>query len=359
MKNLSVILTTVSLLLSVFIGIVLSRSNSGSAAQSGDSDTLLIGLSMDTLQEARWQVDRDIFIETAAAHGAEVNVASANSDDSTQIRDVNSMISAGVDVIVIIPHDGQAMSEGVRQAHAAGIPVIAYDRLITNSDLDLYITFDNVKVGEAQAQFLVDNLPTPGKGKIVRIYGAPTDNNAKMFKQGQDNILQPYIDRGDITVIHEDWAENWEPANAKKITNAAITNNGTAFDAILASNDGTAGGAIQALKEEGLVGKILVTGQDAEMAACQRIVDGSQAMTIYKPIKSLASSAAELAVKMANGSPVIARGSVDNGQVEVPSIFLPITSVDKDNMMDTVVADGFHSFEEVYRNVPENKRPKR
>ncbi|EDY83012.1 hypothetical protein VDG1235_2635 [Verrucomicrobiia bacterium DG1235] len=357
MKNLSVLLTTLSLILSVLIGIVISRSHTGTDSSSPDHK-LLIGLSMDTLQEARWQVDRDVFLARAKELGAEVSVASANSDDSTQIRDVNSMISAGVDVIVIIPHDGQAMSEGVRQAHQAGIPVIAYDRSIQDSDLDLYITFDNVKVGEAQAQYLIDHLPSPGKGRIVRIYGAPTDNNAKMFKQGQDNILQPYIDRGDIEVIHEDWAENWEPANAKKITNAAITNNGSDFHGILASNDGTAGGAIQALKEEGLVSKIIVTGQDAEMAACQRIVDGSQIMTIYKPIKALASTAAELAVSMATGQPIIARGEIDNGFKTVPSIFLPITSVDKSNMMQTVIADGFHSFEEVYRNVPEAERPR-
>lgn len=354
MKNTSIWLTVVSLILSVIIGLTLARGSGESSDKTHKK--VVIGLSMDTLKEARWQVDQRIFVDRAKELGAEVKVSSANSDDTIQMRDVNSMISDGVNAIVIIPHDGAAMSKAVAAAHAANIPVIAYDRLITNSDLDLYVTFDNVKVGEAQAQYLVDAIH--GKGKIVRIYGAPTDNNAKLFKQGQDNVLKPYIDRGDIKVIHEDWADNWEPQRAKQITNAAITNHGHDFVAILVSNDGTAGGAIQALKEEGLMGKVLVTGQDAELAASQRIVEGSQAMTIYKPIKSLATTAAELAVKMATGKPLIAKSELNNGKVMVPSVFLPVTVVTKDNMMQSVIADGFHSFEDVYRNVPEDQRPK-
>ena len=353
MKNINVLLASISFALSILIGLVISQSGG-----SGDETTgkkLVIGLSMDTLQEARWKVDRDLFVERAESLGAEVKVNSANSDDSVQLRDVNSFISNKVDVIVIIPHDGAAMAKGVENAHEAGIPVIAYDRLITDTELDLYVTFNNVRVGEVQAQYLVDALG--GKGNIVRIYGAPTDNNAKLFKQGQDNVLQPYIDRGDIKVVHEDWATGWQPQIAKQITNAAITNNGHDFVGILASNDGTAGGAIQALKEEGLAGKIIVTGQDAELAATQRIVDGAQAMTIYKPVKTLATQAAEYAVKLAKGKPFVAQHELHNGHSMVPSVFLPVTAVDKNNIQDTVIADGFHSFEDVYRNVPEDQRP--
>ena len=355
MKNINVLLASISFVLSVLIGIVLSQS--GDDKSKDENKKWVIGLSMDTLQEARWQVDRDIFVAKANALGAEVKVNSANSDDSIQLRDVNSFISNKVDVIVIIPHDGAAMAQGVRNAQEAGIPVIAYDRLITDVQLDLYITFDNIKVGEAQAKYLVDALG--GRGDIVRIYGAPTDNNAKLFKQGQDNILQPYIDSGAIKVVHEDWATGWQPQVAKQITNAAITNHGHNFQAILASNDGTAGGAIQALKEEGLAGKIIVTGQDAELAATQRIVDGTQAMTIYKPVKTLASQAAEYAVKMAQGKPIIAKFELDNGHSLVPSSFLPVTVVDKSNILETVIADGFRTYEDVYRNVPEDQRPKK
>lgn len=355
MKNINVLFAAISFALSVLIGLVLSQN--GEQSSEPADKKIVIGLSMDTLQEARWKVDRDLFVARANALGAEVMVNSANSDDSVQLRDVNSFISNGVDVIVIIPHDGAAMAQAVRNAHEAGIPVIAYDRLITGVELDLYVTFNNVKVGEVQAQYLVDALG--GEGNIVRIYGAPTDNNAKLFKQGQDNILKPYIDRGAIKVVHEDWATGWQPQVAKQITNAAITNNGHNFTAILASNDGTAGGAIQALKEEGLAGQILVTGQDAELAATQRIVDGTQAMTIYKPVKTLATRAAEYAVKLAEGKPFVAQFELDNGFSLVPSVFLPVTAVDKTNIQETVIADGFRTFEDVYRNVPQEQRPAR
>ncbi len=355
MKNVFVWLVVVVFVVSAIAGLSVARG--GLSANAEKSHKLLIGLSMDTLKEPRWQVDQKLFVERATQLGATVKVSSANGDDAIQIRDVNSMISDGVDVIVIIPHDGAAMSKAVQNAHAANIPVIAYDRLITNSDLDLYVTFDNVKVGEAQAQYLVDALK--GKGKIVRVYGSPTDNNSKLFKQGQDNVLKPYIDRGDIKVIHEDWADNWEPQRAKQIVNAAITNHGHDFQGVLASADGVAGGAIQALKEEGLMGKVLVTGQDAELAAVQRIVDGSQAMTIYKPIRKLAREAAELAVKLAGKKPLITREGLDNGQVIVPSVFLPIITVDKENMVQTVIDDGFQSYDDVYRNVPVAQRPPR
>lgn len=338
---------------SIVMGLTVAMGHLGANAKAHHK--LVIGLSMDTLKEPRWLADQKYFEQRATQLGAEVKVSSANGDDAVQIRDVNSMISDGVDVIVIIPHDGAAMSKAVQNAHAANIPVIAYDRLITGCDLDLYVTFDNVKVGEAQAQYLVDALK--GKGKIVRVYGSPTDNNSKLFKLGQDNVLKPYIERGDIKVIHEDWADNWEPQRAKQIVNAAITNHGHDFQGILASADGVAGGAIQALKEEGLLGKVLVTGQDAELAAVQRVVEGSQAMTIYKPIRKLASAAAELAVKMAGKKPLITKEELNNGKVMVPSIFLPIITVDKENMVQTVVADGFQSFDDVYRNVLPAQRP--
>ena len=153
-----------------------------------------------------------------------------------------------------------------------------------------------------------------------------------------------------MEVLFEDWAEDWKPDSAKKITNAAITKNGPNFDAILASNDGTAGGAIQALTEEGLAGKIIVTGQDADLAACQRIAQGTQAMTVYKPIQSIATQAAELALKLAQRKPVIARDAVDNGTVDVPTVLLDIISVTKENLRENVVKDGFRKEADVFQS---------
>jgi D-xylose transport system substrate-binding protein len=310
-------------------------------------DKPVIGLSLDTLKEERWQHDRDTIIAEAKKLGATVIVQSANSDDTRQVRDVESLISRNVDVLLIVPHNGSAMSRAVKSANDAKIPVIAYDRLILNANIDYYLTFDNVKVGEAQASYAVAHFPKDHKPRIVRIYGAPTDNNAKLFKQGQDNVLEPLIKAGKVEVVHEDWALDWKPENGKKIMNAAITKAGRTIDAVVASNDGTAGGAIQALIEEGLGGKVLVTGQDADLAACQRIMRGTQSMTIYKPLKNLAALAAQIAVEVAQGKKPAATSTLDNGSKKVSSIFEKVISVDKDNMMSTVVADGFHKAEEL------------
>lgn len=345
-----IILVVASLVLSVATGLALARGSAG-GGQAGGSDAggPVIGLSMDTLKEARWQRDRDHFVARATELGAEVKVQSANSDDTRQIADVTSLLASGIDALVVVPHDGAAMAKAVELAREAGVPLIAYDRMITDCDLDLYLSFDNVKVGELQARWLVEHLP-PGPARIVRIYGAPTDNNAKLFKAGQDAVLEPLIAAGRIEVVHEDWAADWDPANAKKIMNAAITRNGDAFIAVLASNDGTAGGAIQALKEAGRESQVLVTGQDADLVACQRIARGTQSMTIYKPIERLARRAAELAVDMATARPVVANGEVPNGYKDVPAVLLDVVAVDRQNLETTVVVDGFHSRDAIFES---------
>jgi len=353
-----ILLVIVSLVTSVLIGLALA-SRGGKATGAAQDDEIVIGLSLDTLKEARWQADREQFVKRAGELGAEVRVLAANSDDTVQVSDVEKLITSKVDVLVIVPHDGTAMAKGVKMAHDAGIPVIAYDRMIRDSDPDLYVSFDNEHVGELQAKFLVEHLPTPGRGRIVRIYGAKTDNNAALFKRGQDRVLEPLIRSGDIEVLHEDWAEDWKPENAKRIVNAAITANGSRIDAVLASNDGTAGGAIQALSEEGLAGKVLVTGQDAETVALQRIAVGTQAMTIYKPLRTLASGAAELAVQMAGRRVVVASKAVDNGHGQVPAVLFDVITVTRDNMLDTVVRDGQATYDDVYRGIPDARRPPR
>ncbi len=353
-----ILLVIVSLVTSVLIGLALASRAVRTPGVAQD-DGIVIGLSLDTLKEARWQADREMFVKRAGELGAKVRVLAANSDDTVQIGDVEKLITSNVDVLVIVPHDGTAMAKGVKMAHEAGIPVIAYDRIIRDSDPDLYVSFDNEHVGELQARYLVEHLPTPGKGRIVRIFGAKTDNNAAQLKRGQDRVLEPLIQSGDIEVLHEDWAEDWKPENAKRIVNAAITANGSRIDAVLASNDGTAGGAIQALSEEGLAGKVLVTGQDAETVALQRIAVGTQAMTIYKPLRTLASGAAELAVQLARRRVVVASKSVDNGHGQVPSVLFDVVTVTRDNMLDTVVRDGQATYDDVYRGIPDAQRPPR
>lgn len=345
------LLLVVSLVLSVFIGAALARGRGADAP--AERAGIRIGLSLDTLKEARWQGDRDMFVARAKELGAEVLVQSANSDDTVQMSQCASLLANGVDVLVIVAHDGKAMAKAVEQARAAGVPTIAYDRLIEDCDLALYTSFDNVEVGRQQARFLVERLG--GKGAIVRIYGAPTDHNARLFKQGQDEVLKPLLDSGAMTVVHEDWAVDWNPENAKRIAQAALAK-GARFTGVLASNDGTAGGAIQALSEE-KVADVVVTGQDAELAACQRIAGGSQTMTIYKPLRTLARGAAELAVALAKREVVVARGAVANGHKEVPAVLHDVVTVTRENLVQTVVTDGFHAYDDIYRGVPEQQRP--
>ena len=274
-------LVVVSLLLSVLIGITIAERGRDGARLRREGSIPRIGLSLGTLQEERWQRDRDRFIARSKELGAEVFVQSGNSETARQMQDIESLLSRGIQVLVVVAHDPTAMGRAVNAAHAAGVPVVCYDRLITGCDVDLYLSFDNVRVGRLQAEYLVRRLD--GKGKIVRVYGPKTDQTGLLFKQGQDEVLGPFIARREIIVVHEDYAAGWKPAEAKRIVNAAITSRGATFDAVLATNDGTAGGAIQALLEEGLAGKVLVTGQDADLAACQRIVRGSQTMSVYKP----------------------------------------------------------------------------
>jgi D-xylose transport system substrate-binding protein len=334
---------------SIVTGLIIGRGGLSGTTDRKAAHAPLLGFSMDTLKEERWQRDRDSFVQRARQLGADVLVQSANSDDTHQISDIQALISRKVNILVIVPHNGSAMAKGVNMAHEAGIPVIAYDRLVTDCDLDLYLTFDNVKVGELQARYLIANLPDANPIRLVRIYGAKTDNNARLYKEGQDKVLAPLIKSGRVKVVHEDWAEDWRPENAKKIMNAALTTSRDEIDAVLASNDGTAGGAIQALMEEGIAGRVLVTGQDAELSACQRIVNGTQAMTVYKPVAKLAAKAAEAAVALAKGKPIIAETAIPNGKIDVATILVDVVVATKDNMMATVIKDGFHSRQQVYQ----------
>lgn len=314
-----------------------------------------IGVSFDSLQLERWQHDRDQFVKRARELGAEVYVQAANGNDAVQVRQAENLLTQGVDVLVIVPHNGEIAASIVDSAKREKVPVLAYDRLVRDSDVDFYISFDNVKVGELQAKYLLDRAP---KGNYVLIGGSPTDNNAHMFRDGQMIVLNPAIQRGDIHIVADQWAKDWLPSEALRHTENALTQAQNNVVAIVASNDSTAGGAIQALEEQGLSGKVFVSGQDADLAGCQRIVAGSQSMTIYKPIAPLASRGAEIAVRLAKHEPVQANGKVNNGFKEVPALLLEPIVVDRSNIVQTVIADGFVRLQDVYRNIPPDQWPK-
>jgi D-xylose transport system substrate-binding protein len=319
--------------------------NNDSTGLASEEEKIKIGFSMDTLEEERWLRDRDLFKEAVEKLGAEVEIMAANEDDAKQILQAETLISQGVDLLVVVPNNAEATAAIVNKAHLAGVKVISYDRLVKNADIDMYVSFDNEQVGELQAKEITELVP---KGRYVFIGGASTDYNAHLLKKGVFNVLQPFIDRGDITIVFDQWTENWTPTNAYKNMEAALKANNDQIDAVIAANDATAGGVIEALEAHGLAGKIPVSGQDAELAAVQRIVHGTQQMTVYKPLKMLAEKAAEIAVKLAKGESVDTDRKINNGKIEVPSVLLPPIAVDRMNLDETIIKDGFHSREDVY-----------
>ena len=331
-----------------------SNEDSSEGGDSKGSDSLKIGLSVSDLTLERWQHDRDFFIAKAEELGAEVIVQSADGDEAQQLSQIQNMLSQEIDVLVIIAINSDALSTVVEQAKAEGVPVLAYDRLINNAEVDAYVSFDNGRVGEMQAEYLVNLKPS---GNYFLMGGSPTDNNAKMFREGQMNIIQPLVDAGDITIVGDQWAKDWDANEALKIMENALTATQNKIDVVVASNDNTAGGAIQALDAQGLAGKVLISGQDADLAGVQRIAEGLQTMTVYKPIKLIAEKSAEVAVQLGKGEKVTGDDTVNNGAVDVPYIMLDTVSVGKEEIPDTVSADEVHSYDDVYKNVPENERP--
>jgi D-xylose transport system substrate-binding protein len=282
--------------------------------------------------------------------GCEVFNQNADQDAAKQQRQVEAAITEGVDVMVLDPVDSASAASLAQRAKDRGIPVVSYDRLITDAPLDYYISFDNEEVGRLQAQSLVDELKDRGHGdgSIVMINGAPTDNNATLFKRGAHSVF----DDASLKIAKEYDTPDWSPDAAQREMEQAIAAVGrNGFDGVYAANDGTAGGAIAALKGAGLdPGKYPVTGQDAERAAIQRILAGSQYMTVYKAIKAEAEAAAELSVALAKDDKPkagLVTGKVDNGELQVPSVLLQPVAVTKDNVEDTVIKDGFWSVEQI------------
>jgi len=347
-------LTIVLCALSLAIACVSGTQTNTGKKKKGPNETVRIGFSMDTLKEERWQRDKELVEQRCKEVGAECEIQVANSDDSLQTKQCDNLLTKGVDVLIVAPHNGQIAASIVEAAHRQGVPVISYDRLIRNSDVDLYVSHQVVKIGEMQAKYALDHAP---KGNYILIGGSPTDNNALLLRDGQMNVLKPAIVSGDIKIISDQFAKEWKAEEALRITEDALTKTNNNIQAIVASNDGTAGGAISALPPQ-LVGRVLVTGQDAALDAVQRVVDGKQTMTIYKPIRPLAFSAVDSALKLARGEPVEAKDKVNNGKIDVPSILQEPIVVDKSNVMQTVIKDGYHKMEDVYKNVPRDQWPK-
>ena len=316
----------------------------GQLAQAQDGNKLKIGFSIEDMKGERWQTDLNSFEARAKQLGVEVLSRDAGGDPERQFQQVQEMVKAGIKVLVLMPRDTSKAGGMVDAAKSANVKVISYDRLVRNSDVDLYVSFDRLEIGRMQAEYLVKLAP---KGNYVLIAGSPTDDGAKTLHHAQMSVLQPYIDRGDIKVIADAYTKDWLASEAYVFMLKAIDSAQGHIAAVLASNDGLAGGAIQALREHNLAGKVAVSGQDADLAAVICIAQGAQSMTIYKPIVNEASIAAEEAVRLAKGEKTRAEGTMSNGKMKVPAILLKPVVVTRDNIKSTVVKDGFQSLKSI------------
>lgn len=343
------------LLTSIFItSCVKAPTEPANSSAKKDDGKIVIGFSMDTLKE-HWVKDRELVEKRAKELGAEVIINVADSNDDVQLKQVDNFLTQGVDVLIIAPHNGQVMATAVERAKKQGVPVVSYDRLILSDQIDVLVSHLHSLAGKMQAEYALEKQP---KGNYVLIYGASTDNNANIMKEAQLEVLKPAVERGDIKIVTEQNAKDWSPELALKIAENALTQNKNDIVAFVSSNDGIAGGAIQALNKQGLTGKVVVTGMDAQVDALQRIAKGEQSMTVYKPIQPLAYAAVEAAVKLAKGEKLDTTKTMKAVNKEVPFIFIEPKIVEKVNLMD-IVNDGYETYDNIFMSVPENERPKR
>ncbi len=319
-----------------------------------EAEEMQIGLSFDSFVIERWLRDRDMFVSTAKSLGANVNVQVANGSVEEQISQIEYFIQKKMDVIVIIAIDGDALRDVVERAKSNGIRIVCYDRLIGNADADLYISFDNETVGILMAQALIEACPEGGN--IFAIYGSPTDYNVEQVEKGFTGTLEGSA----LDIVYSGYCDNWLAELAFDHVNEGLQVTEDIVG-VMCGNDDLASQAVKALSENRLAGKVAVVGQDAELAACQRIVEGTQEMTVYKPVEKEAEAAAVLAVALGRGEDITAQTcqiqvteTISDGTYEIPYYRIDPIAVTKENMDEEIINGGFHSREDVYLNVKQD-----
>lgn len=333
--------------LSVFLGGCLGtdgrgEGNTGSVTEESEEKKLQIGLAVDSFVIERWIRDRDAFVATARELGAEVNVQDAGADPQEQISQIRYLIQKDVDVLVVIARDCNALSDVLKEARDEGIPVISYDRLIYNGGTDLYISFDNRKVGRLMAEALMEALPEGGE--IFMIQGSPDDDNIYQVKEGFELALED----SNLEVVYTANCEGWLAEQAEQYVEEGLKKYPD-VKGIMCGNDDIASRVVQTLAQNQLAGKVVVVGQDCDVAACQRIVEGTQYMTAFKDIEEEARIAAEYAVMLAKGEmPENIENQVDDGSFQVPSLELEPVAVTAENIDEVIIGGGFHQREDVY-----------
>ena len=297
-----------------------------------------IGFLMDVSETGRWLKDKELFIKNIEELGGEVIFMASEGDADKQYELAKEILARNIQVLVIIPTDMYAAANIVKLAHQREVPVVSYDRIIKNCMLDFYISFDNVQVGELQAEYLATLCP---KGKYAILGGAVSDNNSFLLRLGQLNVIQPLMERGDIDVVYDQYVDFWSPEEGYRLMKECLKKH-RKIDAVLATNDQLAEGALKAIQEAGLEPIPYISGQDVEDEACRRIIAGTQAMTVYKPIEAIASKTAEIVMQMIHEEQIPKTYlSVNNGKRQVPAVLLPAMEVNKETIGLTVVADGY------------------
>jgi D-xylose transport system substrate-binding protein len=342
------------------------------AAPVEPAEKVKIGLSFSDFATERWKNEEVLMRGLLEDLGYEVVSAEANHDVKLQNDQIDNMVTQGVKGLIVVAEDGDAIVTSVDKAADAGVKVIAYDRLIKTAKIAAYLSFDNVEVGRQQALGVMsaidaDNwdVAANGPARVVQLAGSPTDNNATLFTKGQTEILQPYVDSGKIEIVAQQGVDNWDAANALKLMENILTAQNNDIDAVVASNDGTALGALQAMKAQGLAGTVPISGQDATADGSNSIVKGELTVSILKDIRNLSPLAVKVMDELIKGEAVenmknftLAELTVDPSKTgEVPCVFLEVQQVNKDNVYDLVVVSGFQTYDDVYRDIPEDQLP--
>lgn len=323
------------------------RKTSQAAERKEQDNVVRIGITFDSFVIERWQRDRDVFVSAAQELGAEVNVQNANGDMEEQIAQIDYFIEKKMDVIVVVmvasDADPAGLVNAVQRAGRAGILVVAYDRLILNAGVDLYISFDNEEVGRLMGEHMSEHLGEGGD--VLQICGPMADYNVPQVMTGFDKALKG----SGLKIAFTEYAEGWLGETGFSVTGSYLAAR-EAPKGIMCGNDSIAGHAIRALSERRLAGKICVVGQDADLDACQRIVEGTKCMTVYKPVERLARRAAEMCAALAEGKETAVSETINDGTFDVPYERLEPVAVTKENM-DEVITGKYHEEGDIYLNV--------
>ncbi|MGB8211915.1 MAG: substrate-binding domain-containing protein [Anaerolineales bacterium] len=362
--------TVLVVLIASLVGCAPAATSTVAAPATGKT---LIGLSFSDYATERWPIESAEMTQLLQKDGYAVIAQEADHDVKLQNDQIDNMVSEGAKGLIIVAEDGDAAVTAVNAAVAAGVKVIAYDRLIKTDKISAYLSFDNVEVGKQEALGVMTALGLPGSttwtkanpAKVVLSGGSPTDNNAVLVRQGQMEVIQPYIDSGVVKIVADQWVDNWDPAKAESMMENILTGQQNKIDAVVASNDGTALGELQALAAQGLAGKVPISGQDATADGCNSIVKGQQTVTVFKDTRLLAPKAVAMMDDLIKGVPLTGLTTYTLAQLtnnkaltgNIQAAFLPVVQVTQANVYQEIVESGFQTYDDVYRGVPATELP--